>query len=471
MTEATLALLRTKLEESLKVPTMRAFCELREFYYHYPQNKQFVKELLQEWEKKEKADLALAYAHFLLLDYPQAELYLKKSSESEVTTFLLGEVYWNLEQFQQSLQTFSTFLEKNPQTDLELQWLTHLVEVDETEAFAVLKKSYSSFEKALEKVVHLDEDNTKEDTKKVLKVAQEQTISSEHASKILYLLGRKMEREGHYSIADAYYKASTELDPRNSYALFRLAYHTALRGEEFQALKYYQSCVKIQPTSVHALLNLGILYEDFWKFDDALKCFETVLKEFPNHRRAKLYLTDCLSSKSMCFDEDSERRSDRSLQILKTPVADFELSVRSRNCLEKMNIISLGDLVKKSEAELLSYKNFGETSLTEIKQVLTRLGLKLGQTEPITIETPKKKSLKKLQSAEDEAILNKTISEIDFSVRARKAMSRLKIVTLRDLTSRSEADLMTIKNFGQTSLTNVKQKLAQFGLKLSDSRL
>lgn len=105
----------------------------------------------------------------------------------------------------------------------------------------------------------------------------------------------------------------------------------------------------------------------------------------------------------------------------------------------------------------------------EIKEMLTKLGLKLGQTEPLMMESPKKKSLKKLQTVEDDALLSKAIVDIDFSVRARKAMSRLKINTLRDLVSKSEQDLMSIKNFGQTSLTNVKQKLAQFGLKLADS--
>lgn len=183
--------------------------------------------------------------------------------------------------------------------------------------------------------------------------------------------------------------------------VFRLGYNTGLRGEEKEAIHFYEKCVQIQPPHINALINLGVLYEDSWKFEEALNCFNTVLKRYPNHKRARLYLADCISSKSMCFDEDMERRNDRSLQILKTPVSDFELSVRSRNCLERMNIITLGDLVKKSEAELLSYKNFGETSLTEIKEMLTKLGLKLGQTEPLIIESPKKKSLKKLQNVED----------------------------------------------------------------------
>src|SRR5438034_9904796 len=65
----------------------------------------------------------------------------------------------------------------------------------------------------------------------------------------------------------------------------------------------------------------------------------------------------------------------RSLEI---PVTDFELSVRSRNCLRRMNIRTLGDLTRTTEAALLASKNFGETSLQEIKEMMSSKGLRLG---------------------------------------------------------------------------------------------
>ena len=65
--------------------------------------------------------------------------------------------------------------------------------------------------------------------------------------------------------------------------------------------------------------------------------------------------------------------------VLNVPISDFELSVRSRNCLEKMFINTLGDLTRVSEHDLLSYKNFGETSLYEIRNILKQKGLRLGQ--------------------------------------------------------------------------------------------
>jgi DNA-directed RNA polymerase subunit alpha len=56
----------------------------------------------------------------------------------------------------------------------------------------------------------------------------------------------------------------------------------------------------------------------------------------------------------------------------------LELSVRSYNCLKNANIQTIGDLVQKSESEMLRTKNFGRKSLNEIKEILSGLGLSFG---------------------------------------------------------------------------------------------
>ncbi len=63
---------------------------------------------------------------------------------------------------------------------------------------------------------------------------------------------------------------------------------------------------------------------------------------------------------------------------LRIPISELELSVRSANCLREANIKTLADLVEKTEAELLSYKNFGKKSLNEIVTLLKSMGLSLG---------------------------------------------------------------------------------------------
>jgi DNA-directed RNA polymerase subunit alpha len=66
------------------------------------------------------------------------------------------------------------------------------------------------------------------------------------------------------------------------------------------------------------------------------------------------------------------------LENLKRSVDELELSVRSYNCLKNANIRNIGELVQKTEAEMLKTRNFGRKSLNEIKEILETLGLNLG---------------------------------------------------------------------------------------------
>ncbi len=63
-------------------------------------------------------------------------------------------------------------------------------------------------------------------------------------------------------------------------------------------------------------------------------------------------------------------------------VDELELSVRSANCLKNDNIVYIGDLVQKTEAEMLRTPNFGRKSLNEIKEVLSKMGIHLGMETP-----------------------------------------------------------------------------------------
>lgn len=73
-------------------------------------------------------------------------------------------------------------------------------------------------------------------------------------------------------------------------------------------------------------------------------------------------------------DEEMEQRK----AYLSKPVAELELSVRSANCLEAADIITIKDLVTRSEAEMLKFRNFGRKSLNEIKTLLVDMGLSFG---------------------------------------------------------------------------------------------
>jgi DNA-directed RNA polymerase subunit alpha len=281
-----------------------------------------------------------------------------------------------------------------------------------------------------------------------------------------YQLGRLQEAEGLYEEAADNYIKALELSPNHQRALFHLAFRCDLSGDEEAAIDYYRQIAANSPVYVSALLNLAVLYEDSEQLDKATQCVDAVLDAHPNHQRAILFKKDIESSKTMFYDEEKEKKKTRKSQILETPMSDFELSVRSRNCLKKMKIDTLGDLLNISETELLSYKNFGETSLREIKAILEPKGLYLG----MALEDKQLSSAEIADEAvaedQEEGLKNKTADDLRLSVRARKCLQKLNLRTIGEITSKTDAELLGCKNFGVTSLNEVKIALGDLGLSL-----
>ena len=96
----------------------------------------------------------------------------------------------------------------------------------------------------------------------------------------------------------------------------------------------------------------------------------------------------------MSYSEDEEEKEAFNENLLRS-VDELELSVRSANCLKHANIKLIGDLVQKTEAEILATKNFGRKSLNEIKEILSEMGLSLGMKLD---NWPPKKSEEELES-------------------------------------------------------------------------
>ncbi|MDH5562151.1 MAG: DNA-directed RNA polymerase subunit alpha, partial [Nitrospirota bacterium] len=93
------------------------------------------------------------------------------------------------------------------------------------------------------------------------------------------------------------------------------------------------------------------------------------------------HLDICLPSENTgepVQEDSSEEARSQINQHLYRSVNELELSVRAANCLKNANIKSIGDLVQRSENEMLKTKNFGKKSLNEIKEVLSEMGLELG---------------------------------------------------------------------------------------------
>jgi DNA-directed RNA polymerase subunit alpha len=287
-----------------------------------------------------------------------------------------------------------------------------------------------------------------------------------HNAEYHYQLASLLLLEGQRLNAIRHLERAVELDPGHTSALFQLGHANDLAGNDEDAVTYYERCLNHPPLHVGVVMNLGILYEDSDQYEKAVECYRKILHAQPDNEQARLFLKDSQASVTMYYNPDAEMASSRFSQVLEIPVTDFELSVRSRNCLKKMNIRTLGDLTRVSELQLLSSKNFGETSLSEIKEILGSKGLRLGQSleEGATFERrfPNQQPL----SDQEQAVLNKSVSELNLSVRARKCMNRLGINSMGDLIQRTADELLESKNFGMTSLTEVREKLRQFGLTL-----
>ena len=105
---------------------------------------------------------------------------------------------------------------------------------------------------------------------------------------------------------------------------------------------------------------------------DALSSSAQILK---NHLQLFISIDEELVPE---IEEEVDEEFERVKTLLSMNVEELELSVRSSNCLRAAEIKTLADLVKKSEAEMLKYRNFGRKSLTELNQILAELGLSFG---------------------------------------------------------------------------------------------
>ena len=290
-----------------------------------------------------------------------------------------------------------------------------------------------------------------------------------------YQMGCILADRGDTYGAIEYFERAVDMDPHHAQALFRLAGENSLYGNDNEAIRLYEQGLSKAPFYLGALLNLGLLYEDKGNYSAAAFCFRRVLQHDQNHARALMYMKDIEATSEMYYDDDMAKNEARLEQLLSRPVTDFELSVRSRNCLASMNIQSLGDLTRITEPDLLQGKNFGETSLVEIRELMQAHGLRVGQN--LQPAKPKEAGaawqgtsayavLPADLSPQEQAMLARSVSDLNLSVRARKCMARLGITTLSELVQRTPDELLATKNFGVTSLNEIRQQLGEIQLKL-----
>ncbi len=144
-----------------------------------------------------------------------------------------------------------------------------------------------------------------------------------------------------------------------------------------------------------------------------------------------------------------------------TKIQELELSVRTSNCLRNEGINYIGDLVQKTDGEMLRTPNFGRKSLNEIKEVLAQLGLHLGVI--IAGWPPRDPEL--FASFVGTPFL-RTVNELELSVRTSNCVKNEGIVFLGELVQKTEAEMLRVPNFGRKSLNEIKEVLSRLGLYL-----
>ncbi|HZT78958.1 MAG TPA: DNA-directed RNA polymerase subunit alpha C-terminal domain-containing protein [Gemmataceae bacterium] len=374
-----------------------------------------------------------------------------------VALYFLGHTSEAAEQFKQSEGALANYYLG--------RCLTSLGQYDEAlKAFDKAEKAgYNASQVALQRAGVAREKGDLAQARQVLSKLED---LSTHSAEYHYQVASNYLAEGERLQAVKHLERAIELDPGHPGALFRLAHVNDLAGNDEEAVELYERCLKHPPLHVGTLVNLGVLYEDSDRYDKAAECYRRILAAEPTHEQARLFLKDAQASQTMYYSPEDERAMSQFSQVLEIPVTDFELSVRSRNCLKKMNIRTLGDLTRVSREQLLSSKNFGETSLKEIEDMLATKGLRIGQSLEQGGPGEGRFRAPAAVSEAEAAVLGKPVSELNLSVRARKCMNRLGITTLGELVQRTADELLEAKNFGMTSLNEVREKLAQYGLSL-----
>jgi DNA-directed RNA polymerase subunit alpha len=165
----------------------------------------------------------------------------------------------------------------------------------------------------------------------------------------------------------------------------------------------------------------------------------------------------------MYIDVSKSRRVRELEEVFSLPLSGFELSARSRNALDRKDITTLGGLTQVTREELLNEKNFGDTSLEEIEGLLSRYDLQIGHQGGD--EEGDDLDAVEARAAVQEK-LNTPIESMEFSTRCRKCMEKLGIATLGELVQHSEKELLSVPNFGATSLNEIVQVLNGLGMSL-----
>lgn len=276
---------------------------------------------------------------------------------------------------------------------------------------------------------------------------------------LYYLKGLVSLEKKNYDDAERQFKKALQINANHAGSLLELAFLAERWGEDDEAFGILENLLKIKPVRSSALMNLGLCYEDRNDFTKAIQCYNAVLTQYPGLKVAKLYLHDALESQKMFYDEEQLKRAEKEKKLAAIHISDLRLTKPLINALQKARIYTLADLLHKPEEDLAKLPGVGIARLKEIKEALNARGLSLA--------SKKERELQDYFSKVNPVLLNKPLSEIDWKqARARKLMSRLGLVTVKDLIKYSETELRSQSNVGETTIQDIRERLSELGIEL-----
>src|SRR3954471_6793405 len=135
---------------------------------------------------------------------------------------------------------------------------------------------------------------------------------NERAAEEFYKKAQEAEAQGSHEKAVEFYERALSENPDHEMACFRLAVLYDRQADDAKAIELYERICTSPPVHLNALMNLAVLYEDNNHYEEARRCLQAILKTNPNHQRARLFLKDVESARSMFFDDDDARGDHRS---------------------------------------------------------------------------------------------------------------------------------------------------------------
>lgn len=138
-------------------------------------------------------------------------------------------------------------------------------------------------------------------------------------------------------------------------------------------VKYDIENVRIADRNDYEKLTIEITTDGSITPEDSLTQAAQILKD-----HIQLFINFDVTQEEVQTSVQKDTEKERIKRILLTNVDDLELSVRSHNCLKAANIKTLADLVRRDEAEMLKFRNFGRKSLAELMEIVESMGLEFG---------------------------------------------------------------------------------------------